>query len=114
VDVKGVSLSILSKLFSTRIKTRDNAPNTYVAGDLFDAGAENFAYEPLTATTPNFWTRVYPQWNFTPLQVTQPEMDLQLLTLPPSPPQGFPFGGFQPTGLIDPTQYPDISGDYYQ
>ena len=85
----------------------------YVPGDVFNPGAESFAYEPTTATTPNFWTKVYPQWNFTPLRVFQPEMNLQLLTLPPSPPFGFPFGGMQTTPLIAESDYPSISGDEY-
>ena len=85
----------------------------YVPGDVFNPGAESFAYEPTTTTTPDFLTRVYPQWNFTPLRVTQPEMNLQLLTLPPSPPQGFVYGGFQGTPLIKASDYPSISGDEY-
>ena len=89
------------------------AVNTFVPGELFDPGAERFAYEPTTTSTPDFITRVFPQWNFTPLRATQPQMNLQLLTLPPSPPQGFPFGGAKDTGLIDPADYPAVAGTYY-
>ena len=85
----------------------------FVMGDVFDPGAEKYVYEPTTTTTPDFLTRVFPQWNFTPLRVYQPEMNLQLLALPPSLPTGFAYGGFQVTGLIPPAEYPSISGDEY-
>ena len=85
----------------------------YIKGEVFDPGAEKYAYLPTTTTTPDFLTRVYPQWNFTPLRVFQPEMNFQLLALPPSLPEGFVFGGFQTTGLIPPADYPNISGDEY-
>jgi hypothetical protein len=104
------------KNFFTKPRTKLGAGplNSYVPGELFDPGAERFAYEPTTTTTPDFITRVYPQWNFTPLKVTQPEMNIQYLSLIPDGPQGFPYGGFQPTGLIDPSDYPDISGTFYE
>lgn len=105
-------MSFLSTFLKPRIR-KGFEPNTYVPGDWFDPGAERFAYVPDTATTPDFLTRVFPQWNFTPLEVTQPEQVFQYLALPPSLPQGFPFGGFQTTGLIDQSDYPDVSGDYY-
>ena len=109
-------MSWLSQFLKPRIhraSAKQGPLERYVPGDVFNPGAESFAYEPTTTTTPDFISRVFPQWNFTPLRVTQPEMNLQLLTLPPSPPQGFVFGGFQGTGLIDPSDYPSISGDEY-
>lgn len=95
-----------------KLATQPN--HVYVKAQPFLPGAEGFSYEPTTTTTPDFLTRVHPQLNFTPLRVYQPTMNEQLLSLPPSPPQGFPFGGFQPTGLIDSTAYPDVEGDFYQ
>jgi hypothetical protein len=60
-----------------------------------------------------FVTRVFPQWNFTPLEVYQTPMVFQSLSLPDAPPQGFPFGGMRSTNLIHPEDYPDVEGDYF-
>lgn len=106
-------MSFLSTLLKKRVKMGTQPVNAYIPGDLFDPGAERFAYET-TVADPTYITRVFPQWNFTPLSVTQPEMNFQFLALPQDPYQGFPYGGMQPTGLIDPSEYPDVTGGYYQ
>jgi hypothetical protein len=106
-------MSFLSTFLKPRIKVGTQPKNTYVQGEVFNAGAEVFAYET-TVGNPTYLNRVFPQWNFTPLEVFQPPMNAQLLALPPSGPQGFAYGGMQPTGLMDPASYPDIAGDYYQ
>jgi hypothetical protein len=98
--------------------TRPRVPNPtqgntqFVKGNLFTPGAEIFATESKVGD-PMYVTRVFPQWNFTPLEVYQTPMVFQSLSLPGAPPQGFPFGGMRSTNLIHPEDYPDVEGDYF-
>jgi hypothetical protein len=105
-------MSFLSFFTRPRVANPTAGNMQFVKGDLFTPGAEIFAAEP-TVTDPAFITTVFPQWNFTPLEVSQTTMVFQDLALPTAPPQGFPFGGMRNTGLMHPEEYPDISGDYF-
>lgn len=84
----------------------------HVKGEIFDPGAEVFAAESKVGD-PQYTLRVFPQWNFVPLEVYQTPMVLQTLSLPDAPPQGFPFGGMRSTNLISPDDYPDVPGTYW-
>jgi hypothetical protein len=105
-------MSFLSIFQRKRIPNPTQGNIQFVQGDVFNPGAENFAAEP-TVGDPIYYATVFPQWNFRPLEIYQPEMVFQALSLPPYPPQGFPFGGILQTNLIDPEDYPDVEGDYY-
>ena len=84
----------------------------HVKGEIFDPGAEVFSAESKVGD-PMYVTRVFPQWNFTPLEVYQAPMVFQALSLPKNPPQGFPFGGMKSTNLIQGEDYPDVPGNYW-
>jgi hypothetical protein len=100
-------------LFTRRRVTNPTQGNTqFVKGEIFDPGAEVFATES-TVGDPMYVTRVFPQWNFTPMEVYQAPMVFQSLTLPDNPPQGFPYGGMRSTNLMHPEDYPNIQGDYF-
>ena len=99
--------------------TRPRHPNPtqgntqFVKGHIFDPGAEVFSTES-TVGDPAYTMTVFPQWNFTPLQVYQgAPLVWQALSLPDAPPQGFPFGGMRSTNLMNPADYPNIEGDYF-
>lgn len=98
--------------------TRKRIPNPtqgntqFVHGMIFDPGAEAWATES-TVGNPQYTLRVFPQWNFTPLEVYQVPMVFQTLSLPDYPAAGFPFGGVQSHGLMHDSNYPDVQGDYW-
>lgn len=102
-----------SRFLRPRVANPTQGNTQFVKGDIFDPGAEVFATES-TVGDPAYVTRVFPQWNFTPLEVYQPPMVFQALSLPQDPYQGFPYGGMQPTGLIPSQEYPDVEGSYFQ
>lgn len=105
-------MSFLSLFTRKRIPNPTQGNIQFVPGEVFYPGAEGFAAEP-TVGDPLYLTTVFPQWNFRPLEIYQPEMVFQSLSLPTAPPQGFPFGGMLQTSLIDSDQYPDVEGIYY-
>lgn len=88
----------------------------FVKGDVFQPGADVFAYKS-TLTDPRFDITVLPAQNFAALQVYQPAMAWNGLALPQSPPQGYPFGGPTFTELMQSKDYPDIGmiepGNYF-
>jgi hypothetical protein len=105
-------MSFLSFFTRPRHANPTQGNTQFVAGEIFDPGAEAFATES-TVGDPVYVTRVFPQWNFTPLEVYQGQMVFQELSLPADLPAGFPFGGMRSTNLIEPGDYPDVSGDYW-
>jgi hypothetical protein len=105
-------MSLLSHFLKPRVSNPTNGNFQFVPGIIFDPGAEAFAAESVVAD-PAYVTRVFPQWNFTPLQVVQSPMVFQALSLPDYPPSGFPFGGMRSTGLINDSDYPNVTGDYF-
>jgi hypothetical protein len=105
-------MSFLSFFTRPRVSNPTQGNTQFVAGEIFDPGAEVFATES-TVGDPVYVTRVFPQWNFTPLDVYQGTMVFQALSLPADLPAGFPFGGMRSTNLIAPTDYPDVTGDYW-
>jgi hypothetical protein len=84
----------------------------FVKGAVFSPGAEVFAAESKVGD-PLYTLTVFPQWNFTPLEVYQTPMVFQALSLPANLPAGFPFGGMRSTNLIQPEDYPDVEGNYW-
>lgn len=107
-------MALFTNIFSRpRVPNPSQGNTRFVKGDIFDPGAEVFASES-TVGDPQYTLTVFPQWNFTPLTVSQGEMVFQGLSLPSDPYAGFPFGGMQSTGLIEETDYPDITGTYYE
>lgn len=105
-------MSFLSLFTRPRVTNPTQGNTQFVKGEIFDPGAEVFATES-TVGDPMYTTRVFPQWNFTPMEVYQTPMVFQALSLPDYPPQGFPFGGMRSTNLMDPSDYPNIQGDYW-
>jgi hypothetical protein len=100
-------------LFTRKRHPNPTQGNTqFVQGDIFDPGAEVFATESIVGD-PIYVTRVFPQWNFTPLEVYQTPMVFQALSLPANLPAGFPFGGMRSTNLIQSNDLPDVPGDYW-
>lgn len=98
--------------------TRKRIPNPtqgntqFVKGAVFSPGAEVYATESKVGD-PMYVTRVFPQWNFSPLEVYQTPMVFQALSLPANLPAGFPFGGMRSTNLIQGEDYPNVQGDYW-
>jgi hypothetical protein len=105
-------MSFLSFFTRPRHANPTQGNTQFVSGVVFDPGAEVFSTES-TVGDPVYVTRVFPQWNFTPLEVYQTQMVFQELSLPADLPAGFPFGGMRSTNLIAPGDYPDVSGDYW-
>jgi hypothetical protein len=105
-------MSFLSFFTKKRIPNPTQGNTQFVKGYIFDPGAEVWSTESRVGD-PAYVTRVFPQWNFQPLQVFQAPMVFQALSLPTAPPQGYPFGGLQDTGLIDQDNLPDVAGTYY-
>jgi hypothetical protein len=106
-------MSFLSFFTKPRIANPTQGNTQFVKGHIFDPGAEVWATES-TVADPAYTLTVFPQWNFTPLQVYQGSpMVFQSLALPDYPMQGFPFGGMLSTGLMHPEDYPNIEGDYF-
>jgi len=105
-------MSFLSLFTRPRIKNPTQGNTQFVKGAVFSPGAEVYATESRVGD-PAYVTRVFPQWNFTPLEIYQTPMVFQELSLPQNLPQGFPFGGMRSTDLIHSEQYPDIQGDYW-
>jgi len=105
-------MSFLSLFTRPRVSNPTQGNTQFVPGADFSPGAEMFATESLVGD-PAYVTRVFPQWNFTPLEVFQTPMVFQALSLPADLPQGFPFGGMRSTNLIQPGDYPDVPGDYW-
>lgn len=105
-------MSFLSLFTRPRHPNPSQGNTQFVKGEIFDPGAEVFATESKVGD-PIYVTRVFPQWNFTPLQVYQTPMVFQALSLPDAPPQGFPFGGMRSTNLIQQDELPDVQGDYW-
>ena len=103
----------LATFFSRKRIPNPTQGNTqFVHGLVFDPGAEAWGTES-TVANPAYSLLVYPQWNFSPLEVYQTPMVFQALSLPGAPPAGFPFGGVQSEGLIYPNDYPDVQGNYF-
>ena len=103
----------LSTFFTRKRIPNPTQGNTqFVHGIVFDPGAEAWSTESLVAD-PQYTLRVFPQWNFSPLQVYQSPMVFQSLSLPGNPAAGFPFGGVLSEGLMHEDQYPDVQGDYF-
>ena len=96
----------------TKTTQASQAPFRHVKGDIFTPGAEVFAFET-EQSDPAYTTKVFPQWNFTPLRAYQPPMVFQYLSLPQNPLQGFPYSEIDQQSLIQETDYPDVSGEYY-
>jgi hypothetical protein len=85
----------------------------FVHGVVFDPGAEAWATES-TVGDPAYTLRVFPQWNFRPLEISPgSHMVFQALSLPSDPPAGMPFGGVQSESLIAESIYPDVHGNFY-
>lgn len=106
-------MSFLNIFTRKRYANPTQGNTQFVKGDIFDPGAEVFATES-TVADPVYITRVFPQWNFTPLEAYQPPMVFQNLALPDDPMQGYPYGGLSQTGLIEPSDYPDVEGNYFE
>ena len=108
---------MLNLNFFTRPRVKTNAtgdaPFRFVHGDLLIPGAEVWSYVPTTASTPTYSPYVNRLYNFNTAPATQPPMDFQVLSLPPNPFMGNPFGNMHPDGLIAPTQYPNVKGQFY-
>lgn len=105
-------MSLATFFMRKRIPNPTQGNTQFVEGITFSPGAEGFGTVS-TVGDPRYLIRVYPQWNFTPLEVLQTPMVFQALSLPADLPAGFPFGGVQREGLIDGSEYPDVQGDYY-
>ena len=103
----------LSTFFTRKRIPNPSQGNTqFVHGIIFDPGAEAWGTESKVGN-PQFTLRVFPQWNFTPLEVYQIPMVFQALALPDYPAAGFPFGGVLSAGLMHSDEYPDVEGDYF-
>jgi hypothetical protein len=106
-------MSILSFFTRPRHPNPTQGNMQFVKGIIFDPGAEVFATES-TVADPAYTLKVFPQWNFTPLEALQGSpMVFQALALPDYPMQGFPFGGMRDTGLMHLADSPSVQGDYF-
>lgn len=105
---------MLSTFFNRKRIPNPTQGNTqFVHGLVFDPGAEAWATES-TVGDPVYLTRVFPQWNFTPLDISPgSHMVFQQLSLPADPAAGIPFGGVQSEGLISESVYPNVNGEFY-
>jgi hypothetical protein len=103
----------LSTFFTRKRIPNPTSGNTvFVHGIIFDPGAEAWSPES-TVGDPRYTLRVFPQWNFSPLEVYQTPMVFQALSLPDYPYAGFPFGGVLSEGLMHEQELPDVEGDYF-
>jgi hypothetical protein len=105
-------MSFLNFFTRPRITNPTQGNTQFVQGADFSPGAEMFATESIVGD-PLYVTTVYPQWNFTPMEVYQSPMVFQELSLPAALPQGFPYGGMQSQSLLRAGDYPDVEGEYY-
>jgi hypothetical protein len=105
-------MSFLNLFTRPRVSNPTGGNMRFVPGEIFDPGAEVFSAES-TVGNPLYLTRVFPQWNFAPLEIYQTAMVFQALSLPPDLPAGYPFGGMRSTNLMAQDAYPDIVGDYW-
>jgi hypothetical protein len=105
-------MSFFNVFTRPRYSSVESGTINHVQGDTFDPGAEAFGTLS-TIGDPLYELRVFPQWNFTPLEVYQSPMVFQELSLPADLPAGYPFGGMRSTNLIHESDYPDVTGDYF-
>jgi hypothetical protein len=105
---------MLSTFFLRKRLPNPTQGNTqFVHGIVFDPGAEAWATES-TVADPAYLTRVFPQWNFTTLEISPgTDMVFQALSLPADPAAGNPFGGVLSEHLIPESIYPNVSGEFY-
>lgn len=105
-------MSLSTFFLRKRIPNPTQGNTQFVHGIVFDPGAEAWATES-TVGDPIYVTRVFPQWNFVPMECYQTEMVFQALSLPDYPAAGVPFGGVLSTNLMHEGDYPDVQGDYF-
>lgn len=105
-------MSLTTFFLRKRVSNPTQGNIRFIPGIVFDPGAEAFGTES-SVGDPRYNIRVFPQWNFTPLEVEQVPMVFQALSLPGAAQQGFPFAGMRSTSLMHSSDYPDLEGDYF-